>query len=325
MNTYFFKLTFLILSLVSITTACTEENLDKCIPGVTVNYYYTYNKQNKNLFGKEVHELSILVFDENEKFSRIFHITDSAALHNNNSIYLPLPAGNWTILTWGGYIDNYHLGESNSKNKDELSDLIAGVSNLSDFRLTLDTKPSDNGADIETQNFISNLYYGTITPVTTCNNRIVSKSVPMMKNTNDITIRIKGIHGIETLRADEFKSYIQMSNHRYDSENRNQSGDKKLIYLRDCLIENGIAKSNLRVLKLEADDTSSYLCVESKHLPNGGIKVPLIKTILESPQYNDQSDLDKEDDYVFEFVVNYDLSVDITINDWVIKDVIPEM
>ena len=325
MNSYFIKLSILILSLVCLITSCTEENLDKCIPGVTVNYYYTYNKQDKNLFGKEVHELSILAFDENEKFRYIFHITDSASLHNNNSIYLPLPAGNWTILTWGGYMDHYLFGEVSSKNNNELSDLIARETKLSDFRLALHTSPSDSEADIETQSFISNLYYGNATRVTTYTNRLTSASIPMIKNTNDINIRIKGIHGIETLGPDEFKSYIKMSNHRYDSENENQSGDKKLMYLRNCLIENNTVTSRLRVLRLEANDTHSYLCIESKHLPNGGIKIPLIKTILENPQYNSQSDLDKEDEYVFEFLVNYDLSIDITINDWIIKDVIPEM
>lgn len=325
MTTYFIKLSILILSLFSLITSCTEENLDKCIPGVTVNYYYTYNKQDKNLFGKEVHELSILAFDENEKFRHIFHITDSASLHNNNSIYLPLPAGKWAILTWGGNMDHYLFGEVSSKNNNELSDLIAGETKLSDFILALHTSPSDSKADIENQSFISNLYYGNTTRVTTYTNRLASASIPMMKNTNDINICIKGIHSIETLNPDEFKSYIRMSNHRYDSENKNQSGDKKLMYLRNCLIENNTVTSRLRVLRLEADDTHSYLCIESKHLPNGGIKIPLIKTILENPQYNSQSDLDKEDEYVFEFLVNYDLSIDITINDWIIKDVIPEM
>ncbi|MGL5787604.1 MAG: FimB/Mfa2 family fimbrial subunit [Bacteroidales bacterium] len=327
MNTYLKKLLFLPLSLVILTTACTEETLDKCIPGVTISYYYTYNKYDQNLFGKEVDELNILVFDANEKFSQQFRITDPASLLNDNLITLPLAPGNWTILTWGGYMHHYHIGSGGSKNEsmNYTSELTPGETSLSDFRLTLKMDTSDTEADYETGELISHLYYGEIKRITTFTDRIVSESIPMIKNTNDVTIRITGIHGIDMLSTDDFKSVIRMSNHRYDADNNNQSGNEDLIYIRDCRIADNAVEFHQRVLRLDPEDKSSYIYIESLHLPGGGLKIPFVKTILENPAYNTLQDLDKEDEYVFEFHVNYDLSVGITINDWKITDVIPEM
>ncbi|MGL5637357.1 MAG: FimB/Mfa2 family fimbrial subunit [Bacteroidales bacterium] len=313
--------TFLLLFF---SLGCTEENLDKCIQGVNINYYYTYNKYDNNRFDKEVHRLSVFVFDSNDKLFRIFEETDSALLHNQNLINLPLPAGDWSILSWGGYMDHYQFGSMGSK-RTQISDPVIGTTSLSDFCLSLDVQKSDTDSDFEMIDFITNLYYGEVIKVTTYPDQVVSGRVSMMKNTNDLIVEIRGIPEIESIDPKEFNVYVLMNNHRYDAWNSNQYEHEQLLYTQDCIIENGLLKNKQRVLKLNTTDDQSVLCIESKHLPSGIIRIPLLKMILANPSYNIQYDLDIEDEYIFELKLNEDHSISITFNDWEYIDVLPEM
>ncbi len=86
---------------------------------------------------------------------------------------------------------------------------------------------------------------------------------------------------------------------------------------------------DLTVKRLFVNDNTSEITIASPVLegkyPEGKITIPIIGSILESPEYFTQEDLDRYNLFIFDITFDNELNISLTINGWEIVNVIPEI
>lgn len=335
------KLVFMALAVTLFFSGCVEDESINCYSGLLLHYRYELNPQNENRFGSDVDALTILAFDENGLFHEAFVVDDPAQLGENNLIHLPLPDGTWDILTWGGDMDTFEIGDMirGPENTSRDVPLQKGVSNISNARLWISNHTEmEDGGKLVTEH-LSRLYHGSLEGVKTLTgtNQIVKEEVSMMQNTNTLKVVLNGLPSSGSARADGDDPYqitvtADMTNERCRADNGicDQVRSTKHTQTRAFTNTQGQMEIDLTVMRLFTDDVSSTLTVSSPLLDeygyeNGQIVIPIVPTVLENPAYNTQTDLDREN--VYEFVIDFDVDMNftLTINRWKIIHVTPGM
>ncbi|MGL5703780.1 MAG: FimB/Mfa2 family fimbrial subunit [Tannerellaceae bacterium] len=324
----------LVIVSASYMTSCTKENLKYCEPGVELTYFYELNKYYTNRFEKEVHKLSIYVFDRDQLFYQAFVVDNPAELGNDNVIHLPLPAGDWHLVSWGGMQNTYTIGylDPLSTGIPNFSPgLIPGVTTLEAFRLVVDydrelpTNPDEVGVTFD----VDDLYYGANKKITTFTDKVVKETIPMMKNTQEIYLKMDvsfiRVNKQISRPAEGFDVYATVRNGRYTFENQIGEYARDLRYMQKAGIQGDTLIASLTVLRLMEEDEDGFLRIESSYLPDRKIEIPIVESILKHPEYNTQEDLDREDMYEFKIGFTADLDVVVNINGWEFIPVDPEL
>lgn len=323
----------------AIVAGCVAEKPEVCYSGLALHYHYELNPEWTNLFGAEVDALNILAFDDSGLFHESFEVTDPAQLGDDNLIRLPLPDGRWDILTWGGDMASFGIGGMVRDQGDTSHDvpLEKGVTRIDDARLWIDSHtPMENGGKLVTDH-LSDLYYGMVERVeaTTATTPPVTRQVDLMRNTN--TLRVV-LHGLPTrsatrsaTRADDapVTATADMTNERCRADNGICDQVRATRHVRTGTPAAGLDSLaiDLTVMRLFTDDATSRLTLSGGILDDLGIaadrlSIPIVPTILASDKYNDQTDLDRENLYVFEFFLNGTGGFDLYINSWQVIDTV---
>ncbi|MGL4328863.1 MAG: FimB/Mfa2 family fimbrial subunit, partial [Tannerellaceae bacterium] len=309
-------------------------SLKYCEPGVELTYFYELNKYYTNRFGEEVDKLSIYVFDRDQLFYQAFVVDNPAELGNDNVIHLPLPAGDWHLVSWGGMQNTYTIGylDPLSTGIPNFSPgLISGVTTLEAFRLVVDydrelpTNPDEVGVTFH----VNDLYYGANKKITTFTDKVVKETIPMMKNTQEIYLKmdVSFIPVNKQIKrpAEGFDVYATVRNGRYTFDNQIGEYARDLRYIQNAKIQGDTLIASLTVLRLMEEDEDGILRIESSFLPDGKVEIPIVESILKHPEYNTQEDLDREDMYEFKIGLTADLEVVVNINGWEFVPVDPEL
>lgn len=324
----------LVIVSASYMTSCTKESLKYCEPGVELTYFYELNKYYTNRFGEEVDKLSIYVFDRDQLFYQVFVVDNPAELGNDNVIHLPLPAGDWYLVSWGGMLSTYttgYLDRLSTEIPNFSPGLIPGGTTLEAFRLVVDydrefpTNPDEVGVTFD----VDDLYYGANRKITTFADKVVKETIPMMKNTQKIHLKMdlsfmpatKQI----TRQTEGFNVYATVRNGRYTFDNKIGEYARDLRYMQNAKIQGDTLIASFTVLRLMEEDEDGILRVESSYLPEGKIEIPIVESILKHPEYSTQEDLDREDTYEFKVGFTADLDVVVNINGWEFISVDPEL
>ena len=310
----------------SVFTSCIKEDMSNCRFGVNIHYFYILNKHYENRFGPDVEYMNISVFDKDDKFYDNFVIDNPTMLGNDNSINLPLPAGDWTLVSWGGDVPSYKLGAFSGSSFVE--GLVVGQTSLNDFRLMLNYSREISSAQVEMSDKVMPLYYGDITPVTTESLTYTSVNIPVTNDVNDLVVKVGGLSNVLGANVDDFEIYATMSNGRYANDNGIADGAREIKYTQPLKVVGDTLYTTMSVLRLMEDSATEYLTVKSKYMPNDekSITIPIVPTILKNPRYNNQEDLDREDTYEFVFALkpNADFSVTVIINEWEVVPIVPK-
>ena len=307
--------------MVILTTSCIKEKLSHCEPGVYITYYYNHNKQYTNLFENEVDRLEIFIFDNSNTFYKKYVFTDTRRLTNNHQINLPLPQGNWTIVTWGGYLTDYNITE-----------LTPGVDKLDDLILTLKPDKIDSDTGIEINHSLIQLFHGEITKITTYEDKYTYAKIPLRKNISTINLKITGLDLItrrtKGLLPEDFNIKTVLNNDRHIIDNSIAPNSKDVTYTCISQASQSVLNTSHNVMRLMVNDKSGNLIIGSNYLEDGGINIPLIESIMQNPNYKNQDDLDREDTYDFTISLKpipgntNSIKVTIIINSWEVINVI---
>ncbi|MGL6179613.1 MAG: FimB/Mfa2 family fimbrial subunit [Tannerellaceae bacterium] len=320
-----------VIVLISSMFSCTKESLKLCEPGLELTYIYELNKYYTNRFSEEVTKLTIYVFDSNERFYRSY-VVDRPG--DYKSIHLPLPEGEWHLLSWGGLLNTYNVGELDSlvnQSVDLTGGLIVGQTSLESFSLLVgyDLIFPSNPYVVGVKKIIDDLYYGDYIKVNTYNDRVVTQTIPMMKNTQQVYLKMnafflsKSDNVLST--SDSVNIYAIVRNGRYRFDNFIDNVPPDILYLNDLHLDGDTLVSSQKLLRLMIEDEDGVLCIESDYLPNGKLEIPIVESILKHPDYNTQEDLDREDVYEFRIDIAADLNVTVNINGWEFVSVVPEL
>lgn len=311
--------------------SCTKESLKLCEPGLELTYIYELNKYYTNRFSEEVTKLTIYVFDSNERFYRSYAVDRPG---DYKSIHLPLPAGEWHLLSWGGALTTYDVGELDSSvdpSVDLTDGLVVGQTTLETFCLLVGYDFIFPGRPdvVGVKKTVDDLFYGDYKKVATYSDRVVAETIPMMKNTQQVYLKMNAFFLSESDNlssvADSVNIYALVRNGRYDFDNLISNVPPDILYLSDLYLDGDTLVSSHKLLRLMKEDEDGILCIESNYLPKGKLEIPIVESILKHPDYNTQEDLDREDTYEFRIDINADLNVVININGWEFVPVVPEL
>lgn len=317
------KRTILMLMVVASTllSGCTKEDLSMCSPGLQLKFSYLHNKQGVNLFGAEVNQITVFVFDETGHYYGTFS-DGGNHLTNDYTMTLPLPVGKYTLISWGGEMASYNTIAMTDESAGVSKALTPGETTLEQFRLLV--KQQENKEAL-------GLYYGNAFGVESRTAQQNRYTIDLIKNSNTIRVHITGLENLSQKaqsRVDQtpqFDVTIAAKNGRYNHENSIPSYAKEVQYKPHTTTENSndlTYDSNVLRLMIGREP---MLRVVNNHTGAEVCNFNLVEAIMRDPEFMTQIDIDREDLFVFEFRINTDLSVTITINGWSIVDVFPEV
>lgn len=330
-----------LLAPIILLTGCIGEYLPLCpVGGVRLQYHYTLNpystdERKVNLFGSDIDKMNILVFDQNNRLALDTLINDPWKLQDDHEIFLPLPPGAYTIVSWGGSStlgsqhDSYEMIEAvNPADPTSfIPYLTKGVSILHDYRLILKDDHPEDLSHVKSINTPANLYYGAYKIIESKPDAITSATVSITKNTNTILVKIGGIshlppptHLTKTRASTDtpIDIFITARNGRYKYDNSIGEYARTIRYEQQHqLVHPDTMLVNFTVLRLMEDDKTSRIVLENSAFPSGQLSLDIVPTLLKADnQINNQYDLDKHDLYTIGINLDKNLAATIWIDGW---------
>jgi hypothetical protein len=315
---------------------CVSNRSEYCYSGLLLHYHYDLNPLRENLFGSDVNRLAILVYDENDRFYRMFTVDDPSRLGDDNLIHIDVPDGTWSVVTWGGDMSSFDMGVLQPSGDVRSYDYAASRgASLEDYRLWItDFEWLDDGSKLVTTN-LSELYYGFVSGATsvTSTSRPSHIEVPMIHNNNMLSVRLTGLpEDFDGSRShvDNITVTADMVNGRCRHDNFICDDAPNIHYAQTNAISSDATAMNvdLTVMRLFAHDDVSSITVSGSYIEHRGfadgkITIPIVPTIMQSPDFNVQEDLDRENHY--EFAIDFNSTspeVTISVNGWSVTPVI---
>lgn len=305
----------------ALLASCTKEDMSECNPGVQLKFSYLLNNQGINLFGDEVDQITVLAFDATGHYYATFS-DGGNHLTNDYVMTLPLPVGKYTLISWGGDMAHYNTVAITDQDAGVSEALVKGVTTMEQFRIMLKNQVYSE---------VLSLYHGQ-----TC--RVESKvaessevyNIDLLKNSKKISVRLKGLNNLpqraqSKTQTSMFDMGITAHNGIYNHENNIPSHSKAIQYKPHTTTEHdNEGFYDISTLRLMIGQ-SPMLRVVNNQTGAEVCHFNIVEAIMKDPKFKTQEDIDREDLFQFDFCVNDDLSIAITINGWSIIDVIPEL
>lgn len=295
---------------------CIKEDRSECNPGVLLKYDYSLNTEYVNLFGAKVRKVTVYVFDENGFYYGCY-VDEGAHLTNDYRMYLPLPAGNYTMVVWGGTLGTYFIGEADSERTIFQSLLQKGITHIDNFMLLA-------GKDVRSLEQLDDLWHGNIraTSVYWVQDPV---TISLMKNTKSLTVKLKDAT-IGNDRNDEipYRVRCEGANAQYMADNSFGKKSHTVTYLpHDISLTRGMMTAKLDLLRL-VEGNPVRLVVENR---TGKIVFDkdLVRELMRPNRFGTQEELDREDELEVVITRDNDITLTVTINGWDVVEVIPEL
>lgn len=315
---YAIKTILLSASLLCFASSCIKEDFSECNPGVLLKYDYSLNPEHINLFRQEVDKVTVYVFDENGLYYDRFS-EEGNHLTNDWQMRLPLPPGNYTTVTWAGQLGTYRIGETNADGTTFQSELKKGVTHIDNFMLTAEK-------DGQPLTQLNDLYHGKADVISVYQPETVT-TVDLMKNTKHLTVTVEDqTVGRDRAGADNapYEVYCMGTNAQYLADNsfgKNAETITNRPY--NTYTVPGKAVSELDLLRLVIG-RSFRLVVNDKT----GKKVfdkDLVEAMMATGHFKTQEDFDRELNYNVIITMDKDLGITITINGWIVVEIVPDL
>lgn len=191
-------------------TACIREDTDECFAGLRLHFNFTLHNQGGNLFGREVQQVRVYLFDEQ---GVLRHIARDSGAHLTNDYVMEInvPPGQYTIVSWAGsnedFLNSYFEGHMNDPMTHQYEDGVTpGRTTWNDFRVILKHNVADDLPEeiVPAVEELDDLYYGAVgtrtpltdqylfAPVEVKAGCIVEREIELIKNTNLIRLTVRG-------------------------------------------------------------------------------------------------------------------------------------
>lgn len=297
---------------------CIKEDLSNCKSELLLNFRYTLNDQYANLFGLEVSKVTVYVFDSNGKYVDRFS-EQGNKLTNEYVMRIPLPEGTYSVVTYGGEFGTYSTGELDQQLNTLNETLRKGVTHINDFRAELkNVKGSEDYLyPIATPD---DLYAGLATQAVSTQNNKVIIPVELIKDTKKIKVKIGGTDYL----SGALEVYITALNGRYlfDNSIDNKHGTFKHTPISTIEQPNQL-EVDLKMMRLVLGQVPR-LVIKNSATSEVIYNENMIDQIFLTQKYASQEDLDREDEFVFEIIIDRNIEISVSINGWKINNIIPD-
>lgn len=304
----------ILLFLACVLSGCIHEELSACRQGVLLRFKYTLNPTGENLFGATVDRISVFVFDINGLYVKT--LTDSGGIVSNDySLILPPEYDECSVVAVGTTeISSLQIGAytSNDESLNFTPFLKVGETTLHDFRLKVDDNevfPLNPGA----------MLIGSLQKIMTTGYN-AEYTIEMTNNVNVVNLKISGLSHLK------YTPVLVADNGRYDYENNIPVDSREMIYL-SANAKQADHNFSFNTLRLVDGSEIKLLLLDEKgeNAVTGFSGLNLISLIKESPDFNNQLDLDKENLYNLELRFDGATLVSISVNNWEKVMVKPEV
>lgn len=319
----------IVLGVILSFSGCVHEETEDCVQGIRLRFTYTLNNQQVNLFGANVEMVTVFAFDESGKYLNTYS-SKGTTLSKDYVMTLPLKAGRYSFIVLGGNLSSYQIGEMINSATDEISsELKQGKTDMQKLAFLIDGNPPASG-QLVIDKMLTDLYHGVLLGLEAPLGVISEATVDLIKDTNNINIMILGMDYlykyVEDMGADidNILAFDVFSNNgRYMYDNSPDQYAHELNYkFFNTRVNGDTLWTTSRILRLFAKNDPTVLSVK---IPDKTdiYSTNLVSAIMQNPDYNSQTDLDREDQYNFVIRFQPDYSVEITINDWKIVIIVP--
>lgn len=327
---------FLILAFFAALTTivgCVKDSNSGCVSGIELCFEYVLNNEGVDLFGEEVEKISVYVFDGDGIYSDVYTESGAPLAAPGYTMPLPLDRGRYTLLAWGGTLANHMIGKIEDGQDIFSAGLQKGVTRLEDFRIELDKATSGRAApwpDYPVAANVPDLYYG-MAEVEVRTGKTMTEKISLTKNTSRIQLKIIELPGSsDPLPSDvsqiPYEAYGFGNNTMLNYENKIAPQAPTLTYIPSGFdVQTGpvynifltaprLVTGNPVTLRLWAEQEGRFIMNEN-----------LVSIILKSDEYNTQDDIDREDLFLIEVVVDRRAGLDVMvkINGWEIGTIDP--
>lgn len=295
----------ILIFLACMLSGCIHEDLPACSQGALLRFKYTLNPTEENLFGATVDRISVFVFDRNGLYVKT--LSDSGSIVSNDySLILPPEYGECSVVAVGANsISKLEIGSytSNNESLNFTPDLNVGQTTLHDFRMKVggnEVFPINPGAMLvgSLQKIIISSYKTEYT-------------IEMTNNMNVVNLKISGLSHLK------YTPVLVADNGRYDYENKIPADAREKIYL-SANVKRADHNFCFNTFRLVDNSEIKLLLLDEKgeNAIPGFSGLNLISLIKESPDYDSQLDLDKENQYDLELTFDGATLVSISVNNW---------
>ena len=320
-----------IASILSMNGCIKEDRyIGNCTDELLLQFEYTLNNQYTNLFGADVGQVRVYVFDSNNKYVDCFS-EQGTHLTNDYLMRIPVPAGKYSVVVYGGDLTTYDVGELDLAT----NTLVAprkGVTDIVDFHIELHSQIGDE-VYLYPRTTPDDLYVGLSQEVVSVLNNQDVNVVELIKNTKDIIVKVSGTD----MFSQPLDVYVTALNGRYKHDNSIEDGHGVFKYKPiNTESQPNYLETSHKIMRLVLEDSPiSRLARNADGLPTlvinhgqGGESVyneNMIDQILLSEGYVTQDDFDREDEFVFEIKVVNDIVISVSVNGWIINNINPDI
>lgn len=311
------------------TNACTHEDTSDCVQGVRLHFTHLLNNQDENLFGDKVEAVSVFVFDSNNKYVETYQ-SQSVKLTNDYVMTLPLKSGLYNFIVLGGNLNSYHIGEMFDSAKDHFEPVLKkGITDINDFSFLIKNEYQSQG-EMEVNPDLEHLFYGSLDSVAIPYGSYTDATVDLLRDTKRINVHIIGYQYLPKMLsrsnlANQVDVHATSLNGRYKKDNSVDEFAKPLKYLfGNHVLNSDTLKCNTVMMRLFAENDPSRLKILIPATQYVLYDKNMIEQILKHPKYQTQRDLDREEEFTFEIMINPGLNITIKINGWEIIEITPD-
>lgn len=316
------SINILIVLLLLLQSCIKEDNTPTCQSWLLLKFRYTLNDQYSNLFGTEVHKVTIYVFDSNGKYVDRFS-EQGDKLTNDYVMRIPIPEGKYSVVAYGGDFTTYPVGELNRQDNTLNNTLRKGITDIADFRAELKNITG-------TENYLypvntpDDLYAGFVTDAVSAMDNQNITDVELIKDTKKIKVKITSTAPITT----PFDIYITALNGRYLPDNNIDLNHGTFKYIPvNSTVQPNYIEVDLKIMRLMLGQ-SPMLVIKNSVTHDLIYNENMIDQILLTKKYVTQEDFDREDQFIFEITIQSEddnIEILVSINGWKINSITPDI
>ncbi len=290
-----------------------------------IRFKYDYNIKFADAFAHEVNSIALYVFNENDILVQEIATTDKAALASGNfEIPLELLPGRYTLLAWGGLMEEESF--------DLLPTAVKGMTTRQEMQVKM-RRLHNYAREACVSEDLLPLFHGTM-PLEVVNEPGThTKTLSLVKNTNNVRILLHEMSGHD-VDADKFIFEIKDQNGLYDWDNTllpdeqityspwHQSTGSADMEQTKAVTSVNVALAELTIGRMRAGH-SPVLHIKNRATGEDVFRIPLADyALLVKGNYRkemgDQEYLDRQDEYTMTFFLDEGewVSSVIYINSW---------
>jgi hypothetical protein len=339
----FKKLIYLVLPAFMMAACNFAEDISDC-GNLRLNLMFTHNEEYVDLLAENVRDIRLYIFDEaTDLLVRVLEPTEAEIAQGWVDVR-QLPAGAYSIVAWGGSGTDMLTG-GYIEMAGGTEGVTVGETILGQLNMILESEPTQNieQGDVKpTTGRFDDLFYASTTGIGVDISINQSADIDFIRNSHILEVTVTGTQylteGTLKTRADALPLDLWAvgSNGRYDILNQIDGNAPEVLYrpFESYLATPDDMITNIQTLRI---DIARHGSIDPflLNIENSTTGLPLVEPLnvvaalaqVRDTQgnylYDTQDKIDRQYILPIEISILKDLSVSISINDWVLQDLTP--